>query len=228
MIIFDIGHTYIKSFNSQTNLYEKINVDDTSLLKEFLYHHQNEKFYIGIVNLTFKPQLELLLQSFKIDYHFITHQDFKDKVKVSHQINFEEVGLDILSIIYYVDDNDYIFVNNGTALLYLKYSHQLDGVIISNNILFNTEQLMQKTNLYSEYQDILDFGLNTSDAIAAGITFSFKQTLKTLIEKYQIKKIYVNGIQEQYLKGLEDKQIKVYDNPTLNGYIKLLKTLNCL
>ena len=222
MIVLDIGHSYIKTYNSIDHQYHKIDVNDLNEFRIYLKQHIDQQFYIGNVNLSFKDKLEDLLKEVKVKYSYITHKDFEPCVKLDPQLDLYEIGLDILSIVYFVKDSNYIFVNNGTALLYIKYSHQLDGVIISNNVLYNTDELLMKTNLKNHYQDIYDFGKNTSDAISAGITFSFKQTLKFLANKYDIRKIYVNGIDKQYLNDLNDFEIVSCQNTTLNGYIKLI------
>lgn len=190
--------------------------------------YQTEEFYIGSVNYSIKENLEKLLQSANVNYHYLTHEHFRPFIKVSSQIDFNELGLDLLSIIYFVEDTDYLFINNGTALVYLKYSQQLDGVIISNNIFYDTEQLMHKTHLDCQYQDHYDFACNTSDAIAAGISFSFKKTLVHLMEQHQMQKLYINGIDPIYLQQLDKYQIQYLGNTTLLGYIKLLKHLNIL
>ncbi len=228
MIILDIGHSFIKAYDSTTQQYYKFNIEEWNTLHNFLITHQTKEFYIGCVNSSFQPTITSWLQSHGVTYHIITHDLFRNLVKINSKINFDEVGLDILSIVYYVADTNYLFVNNGTALVYFKYSHELDGVIIANNILLNTEQLMDKTHLSSNYRDLFDFGCNTSDAIAAGISMSFKQTLITLINKYKISKVCVNGIAPIYLQDMNDAQITYYDNPTLKGYIKLLQHLNLL
>ncbi len=225
MIVLDIGHSYIKTYNSINHQYHKIDVNDLNEFRIYLKQYQDQQFYIGNVNLSFKDKLEDLLKETKVKYTYITHDDFKPFVKLDSQLDLYEIGLDILSIVYFVNDTNYIFINNGTALLYIKYSSQLDGVIISNNVLYNTDQLLMKTNLKNHYQDIYDFGKNTSDAISAGITFSFKQTLKYLVDKTNLKKIYLNGIDKQYLNNLEELEMINCENTTLNGYIKLINQI---
>lgn len=226
MIVVDIGHSFIKTYHSNFNLYQKFNINRISIFLEFIKQNKREKIWIGSVNESLLKKITILIKKQNIDFNLITHDHFKNLIKVTNKINFLEIGLDILSIIYFVNDTNYLFINNGTALLYIKYSNQLDGVIISQNIFYNTQIFLNKTKLNLDYCDYDDFGTNTSDAISASITFSFKKTLLSLINKYNFKKIYLNDINPIYMQNIDNIELKYLNNTTLNGYIKLVNSLN--
>lgn len=222
MIILDIGHTNIKTFDSKSNIITSYPIKDIALFFNYLKSKKDNTFYIGSVNFDVCSKIVKQLKLEKISYFIINHDWFKDKILIDNTINLYEVGLDILSIIYYINDHNYIFLNSGTALVWIKYSDKLDGVMISNNIFYHTEKLLEVTSLKYNYTNSKTFGKNTDDAFSSYLNLFFAIPLNQLILDNNIQKIYCNNVDKKYLKNIKVKNILYTQDATLKGYAKLI------
>ena len=222
-IFVDIGNSYIKIAKNDINDIIKFKINDLIAIENYISQNHDCFYYIGSVNKKSERQIISMLTRFNIEYYLITHNDFKNIVKLNSNINIEEVGLDILSIVYGINDYDYIFINVGTALLFIKYSNQLDGVIIAPNIFYNMEELLNTTNLNFNYINHNDFGIDNDQAFSAAINLQFVEPLNKLIKRYHINKIYYHSVDEKIMKNIEANNIKKISDATIIGYIKLIK-----
>lgn len=224
MIVLDVGHTLIKVFND--NKIFSIKIEEINELYDLLKENQNRKIYIGSVNKKVLNDIETKLIDFGLDYKLICNKNFVGLVPICKNIDINEIGLDILSSIYYIEDSNYILINSGTALVYVKYTNQIDGVIISNNLFVNTNDLLKKIDLKYSYNDLIfNFSTNTSDCISASINLYFVKTIKYLSEINLITKFYLNNIDESIIGKIQNITFKKVFEPTINGYIKLINKI---
>ena len=223
-IVIDIGNSYIKVADEQKNIY-KFKIDNLNQLQNYLKQNTNDYYYIGSVNKETCSKVVSLLKKNNIKYKIISNKDFLKFIKLDKDIEINQVGLDILAIVYGIEDNDYIFVNAGTALLFIKFSNQLDGVIISSNIFYNTDVLTSKINIDFNLIKFDDFGKNNDQAFSSAINLQFIKPLNKLIQKHNIKKIYYHNVNKSVMKNIDVATITEDQNATIKGYIKLVNNI---
>lgn len=229
MIVIDIGHTFIKTYDNSLDFYDKCKLR-SNLINEFIQNiinsNKDELFWIGSVNIDFYNKIEKIFIDNNIKYKCITCDFFKKYVKINENIDYKEIGLDILSICFYVDKKNYMFISSGSAIVNIKFTDKLEGVIISPNYFINLDKLCKKTNLSYTFSPSHGYGTNTSDSLNAGLNNWFKLSLENLLEiNPDIKHIFSSGIKKDFFNVNNIHIDEFYIEPTIKGYIKLIKLL---
>ena len=224
MYIIDIGHTNIKILNNQKII--TISLDDLKKFKKFLLKQKKQIFFIGSVNLGLNKFLFSFLDQHKFKYRFLSNSDFESEVKIDKTINFNEIGLDILSSVYYLNDKNYLLVNNGTAMVIIKYSNKLDSVIIGPNISFGFEQLKNKTSLVNKYSYYPYLGNDTNKSLNGFISLFLVNPIIEILKDHKINKLYLNQLDKGYFKTFKKLKVIEKDNLTILGYMKLIQKKN--
>ena len=227
MLILDIGHTNIKILHNSKKTIKRFNVEDNvSFYKYLSKFSKTEKIIIGSVNQKYNKELKLFLTKNKYNFYFLTWKDFINKVRLNKKIDIREIGIDILSRVFYIDDTDYILVSNGTACVITYVSQQLDGVIIGNNILYDLKNLKEKTQLKNNYSFFDGLGTNTNDSINGFISNFFLIPILKLVDDTKVCKIYLDNCDKQIFSKVQKVQINSMNDMTILGYKKLLKFIN--
>lgn len=226
MIILDVGHTYIKLMNTNdTNNICRFLLKDISKFYDYIRTSDNvDEIVIGSVN----KQLDVELQQFfktnnYVNVRFLSYLDFKDNIQINSNIKWEEIGIDILASIYYLDDLNYILVNNGTAMVVSYVSDKLEGVMIGCNLTYSFDQMKNITLLENKFMLSYDFAQNTNDSLNSFVTNFIVEPIRKLIDKKQVNKLYLNNIDMKLFLDIDGIQIFAENDLTIKGYLKLLK-----
>lgn len=226
MIVLDIGHTYIKAFNKESNKIYSFALNEEEKFFQWLLQFNKKSIFIGSVNLNFNLKFKSFLKQYKINYYFLKKEDFLKFLKLKSKVKKSEIGLDILSMIYLIKDQNYILINNGTAMTITLYTKKIDGVIIGTNIFDSLANLLEKTKLPFRYtKNSNTFSNNTSDSFSSYINLFFIDPLLRLAKINKINKIYIHQIDKKYIKQIRDINFFHLNQPTLKGYIELASNM---
>jgi len=240
-IVCDFGHSFLKIgyLNNENKLkviYLNINeiekLDKVLLKIPFIF----SKIFIGVVDL---KKIDIFFNwkeknKLKVKIISINQKLFFDKINFNSFINKSEVGIDILSTLYYIEHyklKNSLILNLGTAWVDIYYQEKFLGVNIIPNLLNSYGTLFDLTNLKLNLsKGISLIGINTNDALNNGFTKLINNYLEGILNSnlwienlifsgqcYQISKVI--KIDKTNLKFLE------IENIVLLGYFLLIKAL---
>ncbi len=226
MLVLDIGHNCIKAFHEKKNKIYVFPLNNEVIFLKWLLQFCNEDVFIGSVNLAFNHKIKAFFKQHKIKYYFFKKTDFLKYIKLNQKIQTNEIGLDILSMIYLINDQNYILINHGTAMTITLYNNQINGVIIGINYFDNLANLLQTTKLSFKYnKSSTNFANNTNNSFSSYINLFFIEPLQRLIKNNKIKKIYIHQIDKKYIKEIKGIDYISLIQPTLKGYVKLASNI---
>lgn len=229
-VFLEIGYT---NFKVITDNNEEIILSSSSTynLERFLNYFDfvNDRLYILNNNIN----LVGLLNSFK---HLNNYFLFDCKVnhlnlKISPNINYDELGDDLRFLIYYlsqIKNKDAVLMSNGSCLVTMvKQDHLVNSISINLGLSTSLEVINSKFGLTTNRVFFNQYGTNTNDALALGEYLMFKGILMSTLENFHIKDSLVilcgNGFNEEWInnfKGTTKLKINYCPNLVLKTFRK--------
>jgi len=233
ILIIDNGNTLLKATVyskdgkevSFSQIESKQKVD--GFFNEIKNKNKIEKCYICSVVPSFNKSLEKSIEKiFNIKAIFVKNNEFINDFDLS-KFDLNEIGTDILAFALYLKKTykKAIGICYGTALFAIGVNNdQLLGAIILPHIDTGLKELSQRTEMINHEKidsdcDTLEFGCNTQEALASGISH-FYMGITTNITNYfhkfhKFDNLCLTGGNRSKLKLFEksSKNIKVFDIP---------------
>lgn len=233
-IIVDVGNTYIKIsyFKKKLIIVKefKSNIKNILEIKKYLkkINEKDSYFYFSFLNNKLKRELIQIIKNINNNFYIFKKKDLFEYVKVNNEIDKNEIGIDILSFCYLVQNyKKSLLLSFGTATVATIYNKKIEEIILFPNIDDSINLLLEKTSLKTKMNmSKSENKKNTKNSIINGKNILLNGIIKEILSKYKnIKEIYVTGGNKNdfNLIKLEKKyNTTIIDNATLLGFYKYI------
>ncbi len=190
-IYFDIGNTNIKYLVNDKTYIIKFSLFNFLCL--LLKYHKN-KIIILNTNNKFKKIIKFIVSIKRQKMNLIDHQQLNSIVNVNPNINFYDVGLDILISSLYFKNASGLIVINGTGLISVLVQN---GVIknislsLGDSLKINAINHLIKTNENVNINDIR--GISNGSSISLGIFLNIYGIIEYYQKKYHDLNVILTG-----------------------------------
>ena len=246
-LIGDIGNTNIKicKLNKRFKITSSFlfETKDKNLLYKFkkqmnkiIKGNINKKILFSSVVPKVYSKLKKILKVNQFETHEIKEFNLRKLMKFKIK-NFNQLGSDRIANAFGVgtkSKTNYIIIDFGTATTFdiIKQTNIYDGGIIAPGIKSSIENLFSSTALLpmfklNKYPN--NYGKNTKEALASGFFWGYQGLINNILNKIIKKngkncKIVLTGGYSYLFKNRLYKKVKVDNNITMQGIIKIYRT----